>query len=224
MKALVFDAYGTLFDVHSVATVLNLKFPDHGAALSGEWRIRQLEYTWLRALMGRYEDFWKVTESALAASCEAMKLPLEPNVRKDLMEAYLTLAMFPDVEQALKSLTGMPLAILSNGTPKMLQAVVENAGLGKAFTHILSVDRLKTYKPNPAVYGLAAQTLGIEKDEIGFVSSNFWDCAGGKAFGFKTYWVNRSGAAKEELGAAPDATLKSLADLAPLNAGTYKGT
>jgi 2-haloacid dehalogenase len=233
IQALVFDAYGTLFDVSSVATALDQLFPGQGAALSAAWRAKQLQYTWLRALSGQYEDFWKVTESALVFTCNDMKLhaqgglqvqpapvqgglqpaPVERAVRAKLMDAYLHLEPFPEVKQALQSLSAQRLAILSNGTPAMLQDVVENAGLKKVFSQILSADEAKTYKPNPAVYELAVGKLGLDKGKIGFVSSNFWDVAGAKAFGFRTYWVNRSGAPEEELGVRPDVTLRSLSDL-----------
>lgn len=216
VKALVFDAYGTLFDVQSVIAAVNRKFPGQGPALSAAWRTRQLEYTWLRSLMGRYEDFWSVTESALVASCNAMKLPLDAAGRADLMDAYLHLDPLPEVKQALRSLAGRPLAILSNGSPKMLQDVVENAGLKEVFSRIISVDEVRTYKPNPAVYQLAVKKMAVEKGAIGFVSSNFWDDAGATAFGFRTFWINRTGAAPEELGIMPRTTLKSLTELADM--------
>jgi 2-haloacid dehalogenase len=216
VKALVFDAYGTLFDVRSVITALNQKFPGLGPAVSNEWRTKQLEYTWLRSSMGRYEDFWKVTESALVFTCNDMKLTCDAATRAQLMESYLHLDPFPEVRQALKSLSGRPLAILSNGTLKMLQAVVESAGLRGTFVHIISVDEVRTYKPSPAAYQLAVRKLGVDKTDIGFVSSNFWDDAGAKAFGFRTYWVNRSGAPADELSVTPDVTLTSLTDLVDL--------
>jgi 2-haloacid dehalogenase len=213
IEALVFDAYGTLFDVSSLATALNQKFPGQGAAVSAAWRAKQLQYTWLRALSGQYEDFWKVTESALVFTCNDMKLPCDAAARAELMDAYLHLEPFPEVKQALQSLSGQRLFILSNGTFAMLQNVVENAGLKRVFSQIISADEAKTYKPNPAVYELAVGKLGLDKSEIGFVSSNFWDAAGAKAFGFRTYWVNRGGAPAEELGIAPDSMLRSLSDL-----------
>jgi 2-haloacid dehalogenase len=216
IKALVFDAYGTLFDVHSVIATCNQNFPDQGAALSQAWRSRQLEYTWLRSLMARYEDFWKVTESALVFACKNLKLTASPAIRGQLMEAYLHLDPFPEVRQALISLSHYPLAILSNGSPRMLQAAVKSAGLSGMFSHVMSVDTVKIYKPSPRVYRLAPQKLRIAKSSIGFVSANFWDIAGAKAFGLRTYWVNRSSAPAEELGIAPDATISSLAELVAL--------
>jgi 2-haloacid dehalogenase len=213
IKALAFDAYGTLFDVHSVISAVNEKFPGQGPAVSAGWRTRQLEYTWLRSLMGRYEDFWHVTESALVATCNALKLPLDAAVQGQLMEAYLHLDTFPEVKQALKALSHLSLSILSNGSPKMLKAVVESAGLQGIFAHIISVDEVKIFKPAPVVYELAVKKTGVDKDHIGFVSSNFWDDAGAKAFGLRTHWINRAGVPPDELGIAPDVTLKSLTDL-----------
>ena len=213
VKALVFDAYGTLFDVSSVVKALNRKFPGQEAAISSEWRAKQLQYTWLRSLSGCYEDFRKVTESALIYTCSEMKLPCEAATVAQLMDSYLHLDPFPEVKVALKSLSSYPLAILSNGSPSMLNAVVENAGLRGFFSHVISVDEVKTYKPNPAVYELAVRKLGLDKKDIAFTSSNFWDAAGAKSFGFRTYWVNRTGASAEDLGAMPDVTLRTLSEL-----------
>lgn len=213
IKCVVFDAYGTLFDVHSVTKAVDQTFPGRGSEVSSAWRTRQLEYTWLRSLMGRYEDFWRVTEEALIASCNAMRLPLDVAARNEVMEAYLHLNPFPDVKQALRALSGTPLAILSNGSRKMLESVVKNAGLDGAFSHVISVDDVKTYKPSPSAYQLAVKKTGVPAASIWFVSSNFFDVAGAKAFGFRSYWINRSGASADELGVTPNATLKSLSDL-----------
>ena len=213
-KAIVFDAYGTLFDVRSVAGAINHEFPGLGSAVSDEWRAKQLEYTWLRSSMGRYEDFWKVTESALVFTCHDMKLPCDAATRAQLMESYLHLDLFPEVKEALKLLCRRPLVILSNGTLTMLRAVVKNAGLGGMFTHVISVDEVKIYKPRAAAYQLAVRKLGVNRKDVAFVSSNFWDAAGAKVFGFTAYWVNRSGATADELGITPDATLSALTELA----------
>ena len=213
LKCLVFDAYGTVFDVHSIVTALDRRFPGQGPEVSQAWRTRQLEYSWLRSLMDRYEDFWKVAESALVATCNAMKLPLEANTRAQLMQAYLSLKPFPEVKQTLSALSKIPKAILSNGNPQMLGDVVKNAGLEGAFSQLLSVDDVKIYKPSPAAYQLAVKKMGCNAESIGFVSSNFFDVAGAKVFGFRSHWVNRSGAPGEELGVTPDASLKSLSDL-----------
>jgi 2-haloacid dehalogenase len=213
IKALVFDAYGTLFDVHSVISTCNQIFPAQGAMISQIWRTKQLEYSWLRSQMGRYEDFWKVTEAALAYACKSLGLNCRPETRKRLMDAYLHLSPYPEVPEALRELAGYKRAILSNGAPRMLRAAVESAGLRGMFVQVLSVDAVKRFKPDPRVYALAPKGLRVAKSSIGFVSSNFWDIAGAKAFGLKSFWVNRSGAPPEELGLVPDATLASLADL-----------
>jgi 2-haloacid dehalogenase len=216
VKAFVFDAYGTLFDVHSIVMALDRRFPGQGSEVSKAWRTRQLEYTWLRSLMNRYEDFWRVTEDALIATCRDMRLALEAGTRAELMEAYLRLTPFPEAREALGALSGIPLAILSNGSPKMLEQVVKNAGLEEAFSYLISVDEVKTYKPSAAAYQLAVRKMGAESGEMNFVSSNFFDVAGAKVFGFKSYWINRSETAPDEFGVSPDATLKSLSDLVDL--------
>jgi 2-haloacid dehalogenase len=216
LKCLVFDAYGTVFDVHSIVAALDRIFPGQGPDVSQAWRTRQLEYTWLRSLMDRYEDFWEVTESALVATCNAMRLRLEGTTCAQLMEAYLSLKPFTEVKQTLSALSEIPKAILSNGSPKMLGDVVKNAGLEGAFSQLISVDEVKIYKPSPAAYQLAVKKMGCNAESIGFVSSNFFDVAGAKVFGFRTYWVNRSNVPGEELGVTPDAILKSLSDLIEL--------
>ncbi len=213
IKALVFDAYGTLFDVHSVISTCNQNFPDQGAALSQRWRAKQLEYTWLRSLMGRYEDFWQVTESALVFACKSLNVSCPPATRTQLMEAYLHLDPYTEVREALRALSNYPLAILSNGSPRMLHAVVKSAGLEGVFSHVISVDEVKIYKPSPRVYQLASQKMSAAETSIGFVSSNSWDVIGAKAFGFWTCWVNRFAAPGDELGVTPDVTVKTLADL-----------
>jgi 2-haloacid dehalogenase len=213
IKALVFDAYGTLFDVHSVISTCNQLFPGQGPALSQMWRAKQLEYTWLRSLMGRYKDFWKVTESALVFACKSLNLPCPPATRAQLMEAYLHLDPFPEVPRALGSLSNYPLAILSNGSPRMLRAAVESSGLKGEFSQVISVDAARIYKPSPRVYQLACKKLRMAKGAIGFVSSNCWDIIGAKNFGFWTCWVNRSKAPQDELGFTPDVVANSLTDL-----------
>ena len=216
IKALVFDAYGTLFDVHSVIATCNQHFPEQGPALSKGWRAKQLEYTWLRSLMGRYEDFWQVTEAALVFACKTLNLLCPPATRAELMEAYLHLDPYPEVLPSLMALSNYPLAILSNGSPRMLQGAVESSGLRGIFSYVLSVDTVKIYKPSPRVYELASQKMGVAASAIGFVSSNSWDVIGAKAAGLWTCWVNRSGAPEDELGFLPDARANTLADLAGL--------
>jgi len=214
IKALVFDAYGTLFDVRSVLSRCEEVFPGHGSDLTGLWRTKQLEYSWLRTLMGRYEDFWQITQSGLAFACRPLGLVPSQNQIEYLMQAYLTLDPFPEIAAALDALGGLPCSILSNGTPTMLDSVVRNGGLEGRFQHILSVDEVQVYKPSPVVYRLAETHLGILREEIGFISSNCWDVTGGKAFGFQAYWLNRQNAPLEMLGFQPDRIIPSAMELA----------
>ena len=218
VSALVFDAYGTIFDVHSVTALAESFFPGKGAALSAAWRGKQLEYTWLRTLMGRYEDFSRVTLSALEWTFESLGLEPEDRQRMALLEEYRRLAPFPEARAALEALAARkPLAILSNGHPDMLQAVVDHNGLTELFRGgVLSVHAVKAFKPAPAVYRIAEEALGVPRTMMGFVSSNGWDAAGAKTFGFQVYWVNRGRAAVERLGVRPDETIASLAELPAL--------
>jgi len=216
IQAVVFDAYGTLFDVHSVIALCDRKFPGRGAELSRLWRAKQLEYTWLRSLMGQYEDFWMVTESALVFACRSLSLPCSPQTRDELMESYLRLDIFPDVKPTLAKLSQYKLAILSNGSPKMLATLVENAGLKGIFTEVISVDAVKIYKSSPRAYGLVSQHLSVPDSTVAFASSNFWDIAGARSFGFWSCWVNRAKLPADELGVTPHftvATLEGLADV-----------
>ncbi|MGH7310827.1 MAG: haloacid dehalogenase type II [Candidatus Rokuibacteriota bacterium] len=212
IRGYLFDAYGTLFDVHSVMEA-GRDVTGDPAALSALWRQKQLEYTWLRALMGRYEDFWSVTEAALRFAVHRLGLTVSEVQIRRLMEAYLSLACFPEVAVALERLTPRPRAILSNGSPRMLQAAVATSGLGKHLAHVLSVDAVQTYKPAPAVYRLGVQALGLAASELLFVSSNAWDVAGAKAFGYQVAWCNRAAAPAEELGLTPDFTVTRLDQL-----------
>ncbi len=199
VRGYVFDAYGTLFDVHSVVEAGRAVTTDP-ATLSATWRQKQLEYTWLRALMGRYEDFWAVTEAALRWALRRLGLRAEEAQIRALMDAYLSLACFPEVKDALARLAPRPRAILSNGSPGMLEAAVAASGLAPYLEHVISVDAVRAYKPAPAVYALGPRTLGIPAGELLFVSSNAWDVAGARAFGYQVAWCNRSGAPEEELG------------------------
>ena len=209
IRGYVFDAYGTLFDVHSVVEA-GREITSDPAALSTMWRQKQLEYTWLRALMGTYVDFWVVTEAALRYSIRRLGLgATEAQVRR-LMDAYLSLACFPEVKAALGRLAGRPRAVLSNGSPAMLAAAVTASALTALLEHVISVDRVKTYKPSPLVYALGPQVLGIAAGELLFVSSNGWDVAGAKSFGYQVAWCNRTGAPEEALGVSPDLVVDSL--------------
>jgi 2-haloacid dehalogenase len=211
-KALVFDAYGTLFDVHSVARRCEALWPGRGAALSAAWRARQLEYTWLRSLMGRYAPFSQVTRDALAWACESLDLPFTDEKLSALLEEYSRLSLFSDVKDSFRKIKVVKRAILSNGSPDMLDPLVAQSGL--ELDAVLSVDDAKVFKPDPRVYQLAVKKLGMPKEQIGFVSSNCWDALGAKSFGFQVFWVNRGGAPLDRLGFTPDRTLASLAELA----------
>jgi len=220
IRALVFDAYGTLFDVQAVskACAAVTAEPAQFVAL---WRAKQLEYAFLRALMRRYADFWSVTRDALRYAAAATSTPLTAEQGDLLMEAWYRVAPFPDVEPALRELSarGLPLAILSNGGPQMLARLLAATGLAQYFQALLSVDEVRTYKPDPAVYVLAKRTLGIRRADLLFVSSNFWDVAGAHAFGLRVCWVNRGGAQPDQLAVQPDHLLTSLSDLPELAGG-----
>lgn len=209
-QAFIFDAYGTLFDVHSVVVRAGNDIPGDLNALSTLWRQKQLEYTWLRSLMERYEDFWGVTEAALRSAVTQLKIEASDAQLDSLMQAYLFPSAFPDVKLALDALQGVPLAILSNGSPEMLAEAVRRNGLEHYFAEIISVDRAKSYKPSPRVYTLGTEILQIPASEILFVSSNSWDVAGAKAFGYNVCWCNRSQAPMEYLGYWPDMTVLRL--------------
>lgn len=212
IRGYVFDAYGTLFDVHSVVAA-GRDITNDPLTLSAIWRQKQLEYTWLRSLMGRYEDFWAVTESALRYAVRRLELTVTEAQVDRLMNAYLTLACFPEVKAALARLRDRPCAILSNGAPAMLEAAVRSGGLGDALQHVLSVDTVKVFKPSPLVYALGPKAMRASAGELLFVSSNGWDVAGAKAFGYQVAWCNRSGAPAEELGAPADYVVDTLEQL-----------
>ncbi len=214
-RAIAFDAYGTLFDVHSVRERADTLFPGQGDALSQLWRSKQLEYTWLRAMSDRYVDFSRVTEDALSYAAERLGLELSESARLALLDQYLRLSAFPEVADVLRNLKelGHGLSILSNGSPAMLAALTRHAGLDDVFDHLLSVDTVKTYKTNFRAYQLATHAFNLSPREIVFVSSNGWDVSAGSWFGFRTFWVNRGGLPREQLGVAPDAEGSSLADL-----------
>ena len=183
------------------------------AALSLLWRGKQLEYTWLRSLMGRYEDFWSVTAAALRHAIRRLGLSASEAQIARLLDAYLTLACFPEVKDALVRLEGRPRAILSNGSPRMLDAAVASSGIGPLLQHVISVDAVKTYKPSPAVYALGPKTIGIPAGDLLFVSSNAWDVAGAKSFGYQVAWCSRTQAPAEELGFAADYEITRLDEL-----------
>jgi 2-haloacid dehalogenase len=217
IKACVFDAYGTLFDVHSAVGRYRPRLGELAEPVSSLWRTKQLEYTWLRSLMGRHADFWEVTREALDFAFDMHRID-DPNLRKDLMEAYLHLDCYPEVPEVLSVLKsrGFHSAILSNGTPSMLEAAVMNSGLVQLIADNYSVEQVGIFKPDPRVYQIAVDGLRVKAEEIVFQSSNAWDAAGASAFGFKVVWVNRFGQSAERLPGRPDAEIRTLAELPEL--------
>jgi 2-haloacid dehalogenase len=211
-QAFVFDAYGTLFDVHSVVTALRDVTAD-AESVSIQWRAKQLEYSWLRSLMACYVDFWAVTEEALQFALTRFGIEVTPTQRAAILDGYLHLSAYPEIPATLEALAPRPCLILSNGAPHMLEAAVASSGLAGKFTHILSADQVKVYKPDPRVYALVPAALGLPKAEIVFVSSNSFDVMGAKAYGFQAAWVNRLHAQADSLGIAPDVVLSRLDEL-----------
>ncbi|RKT26832.1 2-haloacid dehalogenase [Paraburkholderia sp. RAU2J] len=241
-KAVIFDAYGTLFDVHSVIAAAEQMFPGHGDALSQLWRQKQIEYTQLRTLAApadkpgaHYRPFWDVTLDALRFAAKKLQLTLGRAAEKRLMDEYACLSAFPDAVPALRALRDAPareatastpstpaaeepiarlgLAILSNGNPQMLDIALKSAGMNGLFDHVLSVDSVRAYKPSPAAYALGTRAFDALPGDIVFVSSNGWDVAGATWFGFTTFWLNRQNAPVEELGVAPHGTGGGMNDL-----------
>lgn len=217
IKACVFDAYGTLFDVHSAVGKHRHRLGDLADQVSNLWRTKQLEYTWLRSLMGLHADFWTVTQDALEFSFDMHGIK-DPELYKDLMGAYLELDCYPEVPEALSILKsrGFRLSILSNGTPAMLEAAVKNSGIEELIEKNFSVEAVGIFKPDFRVYQIAVDSLNVRPDEIVFQSSNAWDAAGASAFGFKVAWVNRFGQSQERLPGQPDVEIRNLMDLPKL--------
>jgi 2-haloacid dehalogenase len=213
IRACVFDAYGTLFDVHSAVGRLRPQIGTHADALPHIWRTKQLEYSWLRALMGRHADFWQVTGEALDYALA--RAEVDASVREPLMQAYLTLEAYPEVGDVLRRLraAGLKLAILSNGEPAMLAAAVENAGIGALLNAVISVEEAGVYKPDPRVYRLAVDRLAVRADQIAFQSSNAWDVNGAACFGLRPVWINRFGAPAERLPGEAEHKLRDLSGL-----------
>ena len=220
IEALVFDAYGTLFDVHSVVTLAEALAPGRGNALSQLWRTKQLEYTWLSSLMNPAsdprDDFAVLTARALDYALASLAIDLAEASRTRLRNAYLTLSPFPDAAFALTALAPRPRWILSNGTRAMLEPLIRKSGLAAHLDGVLSVDAARIFKPSPRVYQLAVDTLQLPSSRIGFVSSNCWDAIGAKTFGFTTFWINRLRAPVDRHGSPPDRIIDTLADLPPL--------
>lgn len=191
INAVVFDAYGTLYDIQSVADVTEDAFPGYGGIITQVWRIKQLEYTWLRSLMGSYRDFAAVTRDSLSYTLRVLGLDYESEAFERIVAKYLHLDLYPDATAALTALKPRKLAILSNGSPDMLNALVRNSGLDRLLDATISVDAKKIFKPSPAAYELIGEVLGTAPDEVLFVSSNPWDAAGAKSFGLKVAWIER---------------------------------
>lgn len=217
ISACVFDAYGTLFDVHSPVARLAASFGGKADAISQLWRDKQLQYTWLRSLMGAHADFWTVTGDALRFALDRHDAN-EDTIRDALMRAYLTLDAYKDVAPALNELreSNLKTAILSNGTPDMLASAVRSAGLDKLLDQVLSVEKVGIYKPDKKVYQLAVEALGIEPARICFVSTNAWDASGAAHFGFQTIWMNRFGLIPEVLPGELSGTIGGLSELPAL--------
>lgn len=217
VAACVFDAYGTLFDLDRITAGAADALGDRAAALSDLWRRKQLEYTWLRSLMGRHSDFWHVTGESLDYALGALGMA-DPALRARLMEAYLAPPLFPDVLAALRTLreAGFKTAILSNGSPTMLTSAVKSADLNDLIDKVLSVEAVSVFKPHPSVYRLATDEFDCASGQVAFVSSNGWDVAGAAAFGFQTVWVNRRRVPREVLPPSPHAEIATLAELPAL--------
>jgi 2-haloacid dehalogenase len=236
IRALVFDAYGTLYDAHSVRRLATELCGDKGELVTQLWRLKQLEYTWLRTLMRTYEDFWSVTRDSLAFALKSVGIEPGASVCDPLMNGYLHLDLYEEAERALGGLRDYKLAILSNGSPAMLETLVNSSPLAGRFTQVISVDRVKRYKPEPACYALVEPALGVAKEEVLFVSSNGFDVSGAKHYGFRVAWIERArdvqpprhsaiGPAEfyslirggaEQLNQVPDFRVSRLTDLPPL--------
>lgn len=191
INAVVFDAYGTLYDIQSVAAVTEEAFPGYGDIITQIWRIKQLEYTWFRSLMRRYEDFSVITRDSLAYTLRALGLSYDAAAFDRIMDKYLHLDLYPDALTALNALKGKKLAILSNGSRDMLNALVKNTGLDRVLEATISVDQQRIFKPAPDAYTLIETRLGVTPAEVLFVSSNPWDACGAKSFGLNVAWIER---------------------------------
>jgi 2-haloacid dehalogenase len=219
IRTVVFDAYGTLFDVHSVRELAERLAPGQGAALSGLWRTKQLEYSWLCSLMSAERpaaeraDFAVVTAQALDHARAALRITLEPAHRAALLDAYLHLAPFADAEPALAALAPRARWILSNGSPTMLEPLVAHSTLAPHIDGTLSARDAGVFKPHARVYRLVGDRLGVRPGEVAFVSSNGWDAIGAAAFGFHTFWINRTGAAADRHGPSPERVVASLSEV-----------
>lgn len=215
IRAIAFDGLA-VFDMRPVAALAERIFPGRGEEMNALWRTRQFEYTWLRTVGRQYADFWKVTEEALAFACRSLKIELTKESSDRLMQTYLELTAWPDALAVLKRLkaSGLRMAFLSNFTAAMLDQAVKNSGLQGIFEDHLSTDRVRAFKPDPEAYRMAISAFRLKKEEIAFAAFGGWDAVGAKWFGYPTFWVNRTDAAPEELGATPEGVGRDLNDLA----------
>lgn len=217
IEACVFDAYGTLFDVAAAAEHCQDELGDQWAPLAQIWRDKQIQYTWLRSLMDEYVPFWQVTQDGLDYALSTLNID-NPDLRERLLNIYLELDAYPEVPDMLSALKGAGLktAILSNGSPEMLQSAVTNAGIDHVLDDVLSVHSLGVFKPDSRVYQMAVETLSVPKERICFMSSNAWDACAAANFGFRVVWVNRFGQAEERIPGTQEHEIKNLAQLPPL--------
>ncbi len=222
----IFDAYGTLFDVAAAARIAaqepgRARFAEHWPQIAEHWRQKQLQYTWLRAVMGQHTDFWTVTQDGLDWALEASGMEGDPELRERLLQLYWELAAFPEVPQMLHALKaqGKATAILSNGSPAMLEGAVASAGVGDVLDDVLSVESVGVFKPASVVYDLVGERFGCARDEVLFVSSNGWDAAAAAGYGFTTAWVNRGGDPVDRLPARPHHVLRDLTGIPALAEG-----
>ena len=215
-KAIVFDAYGTLFDVNSAAEKCKDKIGDQWETFANYWRTTQLEYTWLRSLMKRHKDFWQITEDSLDKSMLTFKI--DKSMRNELLNLYKELSTFPEVKSVLEELKkkSIKLAILSNGTPSLLSNLVKNSNLENLFDDVFSIEEVKIYKPDPKVYDIPINKYKVKKEEITFLSANTWDVSGGGNYGYNAIWVNRSNNVFDKLDYTPKYEVKNLKELLDL--------
>ena len=213
IKAIIFDAYGTLFDVNSAAEICKDKIGDRWEPFANFWRTTQLEYTWLRSLMRRHKDFWQITEDSLDKSMKAFSI--DPKMKNELLNLYTTLSTYKEVPETLKILKEkkFKLAILSNGTPSLLNQLIKSNNLDNLFDDLFSIEDVKIYKPDPKVYDIPIKKYKIEKNEVAFLSANTWDVSGGGNYGFNSIWVNRNKNIFDKLDYTPNFEIKDLSKL-----------
>ena len=213
IKAIIFDAYGTLFDVNSAAEKCKDKIGDKWEGFANYWRTTQLEYTWLRTLMNRHEDFWKVTDDSLDKSMQIFKI--DPSMKSELLNLYKVLSTFTEVKEVLNELKrkNYKLAILSNGTPSLLNELVKSNNLDNIFNDIFSIEEVKVYKPHPRVYNIPVEKYQIQKNEIAYLSANTWDVSAGGNYGFNPVWVNRNNSIFDKLDYVPKYQIENLSKM-----------